>query len=88
LANVRVRAERAENIQEHSEVVTLRAVERFSQILPVSARIVAGSGRLAVLLSELQLIEVQGIMGETWAPEPPVYFPDSSRRLLWIARHR
>ena len=87
LANTRVAVERAERYSSKAEVVTLRAVEDFSSILPISARIVAGSGRLALLVGEAQVAEGKRLLGNSWCFGEPVYFPDSSHRTLWIATH-
>ena len=86
--NVRVALERAENYRQTADVVTLRAVEDFASILPISARIVAGSGRLAALLGLSQTTAAEELLGNLWESGPAIYFPGSSQRALWIARHR
>ena len=86
--NARVVVERAERYEEQADVVTLRAVEDFSAILPICARIVAGSGRLATLIGLPQVSESIEIIGNSWGSENPVYFPGSTRRVLWIARRK
>ena len=85
-ANAQVGVERAERFSGNADVVTLRAVEDFSSILPISARIVAGSGRLAALVGVAQVAEGKRLLGEFWTFAEPVYFPDSSHRALWIAQ--
>jgi 16S rRNA (guanine527-N7)-methyltransferase len=88
LENVRVAAVRAEAFHETADVVILRAVEHFSDILPISARIVCGSGRLAALISTSQAAEANELMGDEWLVQPTVYLPDSPHQTLWIAQHR
>lgn len=84
LPNVSVLAKRAEDTGQRFEVVTFRAVERFEAILPISAGLVAGGGRLSVLLGSLQVEVINRVIGGEWRELEGVYFPDSSRRLVWI----
>ncbi len=86
LKRVKVESLRAEDRGEIADVVTLRAVERFSAILPVSARLVRPGGRLACLLGAGQVVDATRLIGDIWETERTVYFPDSSQRVLWIAR--
>ena len=62
-----------------ADVVTFRAVERFSQILPVAAMFLAPDARLALLMSAPQLEELQSIPSMTWQS---IYTPQSHSRLL------
>jgi 16S rRNA (guanine527-N7)-methyltransferase len=55
LANVRVLAERAEQVSERASLVTLRAVERFEQIIPVALKLTAAPGRIALLIGDSQI---------------------------------
>src|SRR5262249_37290803 len=56
LTSLDVSATRAEDYPANTAAtVTLRAVERFSQILPTAIRLLAPKGRLALLISEPQL---------------------------------
>lgn len=86
--NARVVVERAEQYDDEAAVVTLRAVEDFSAILPISARIVVGSGRLAALIGSTQVAEAIELLGNSWTSDAPVYFPGSTHRVLWIARRQ
>jgi 16S rRNA (guanine527-N7)-methyltransferase len=64
-------------------VITLRAVERFPDILPVAAALVAPTGRLALLIGTLQRDQVLTALGSfTW--HPPILIPQSKSRLLII----
>jgi 16S rRNA (guanine527-N7)-methyltransferase len=65
------------------EVVTLRAVERFGQILPVAAGLVRPGGRLALLIGEGQAPVAHSTLSPfTWAPALPL--PASQRRVLLV----
>ena len=67
--NINVFAGRAEDYQDPpAEVVTLRAVERFENALPIAASLVALEGRLAILISQAQLAQVHDLArGFSWA---------------------
>jgi 16S rRNA (guanine527-N7)-methyltransferase len=82
LTNVKVCQERAEDYAKpRADVVTLRAVERFSRALPIAARLVAPGGRLALLIGEAQLPITRDLTPEfIWSP--PVLIPASSSRVL------
>jgi 16S rRNA (guanine527-N7)-methyltransferase len=73
---------RAEDYPKQStELVTLRAVERFDTSLPIAAGLVAPCGRLALLIGEAQLARTHDLTPEfTWAP--PLLVPDSASRVL------
>jgi 16S rRNA (guanine527-N7)-methyltransferase len=66
-----------------AEAVTLRAVEHFEAILPIAARQVAPTGRLAILIGEAQLARTQNLTPE-FAWLDPISLPLSSSRLLLI----
>jgi 16S rRNA (guanine527-N7)-methyltransferase len=70
-----------------ADVVTLRAVERFSSVLPIAARLVVPGGRLALLIGEAQIAEATALLpSAAWnAPAP---LPLSSSRVLLIGRSR
>ncbi|WP_049761571.1 16S rRNA (guanine(527)-N(7))-methyltransferase RsmG [Candidatus Korobacter versatilis] len=86
LTNASVQAIRAEEYVGVADVVTMRAVEEFASILPVSARLVRPGGRLACLLGSPQAAEAEGVIGECWRTERTVYFPGSTQRVLWIGQ--
>jgi len=66
------------------DVVTLRAVERFSNILPVAAALLAPAGRLALLVSSSQLETIHAALPAfTWSA--PVPLPQSQSRILLIS---
>ena len=86
LGNVKVRAERAEDLEQTADVVTLRAVEDFRQILPVCAELVRRGGRLAAFIGSPQTTVIKQLIDDSWAWSDPVYFPGSSRRALLTAQ--
>jgi 16S rRNA (guanine527-N7)-methyltransferase len=70
-----------------ADVVTLRAVERFSSALPAAAHLVAPAGRLALLIGEAQIAQAAEILpSAAWSP--PLPLPLSSSRVLLIGRSR
>jgi 16S rRNA (guanine527-N7)-methyltransferase len=66
-----------------AEVVTLRAVERFAQILPIAIRLLSPGGRLALLISESQLQEAT-LQTPTLHWSPSAQIPSSQARILAI----
>jgi 16S rRNA (guanine527-N7)-methyltransferase len=86
LTDVNVHADRAETLATQSafDLVTLRAVERFADVLPLAARLVAPAGRLALLIGTSQLHQAQTILPEfSWNP---LAVPSSRSRILLIGR--
>ncbi len=67
------------------DLVTLRAVERFADVLPVAASLVASGGRLALLIGASQLDQARASL-PTLALDPPLPIPQSQSRTLLIAR--
>jgi 16S rRNA (guanine527-N7)-methyltransferase len=83
LMDINVFAGRAEDYQPPAEVVTLRAVERFENALPIAAHLVAPQGRLALLISQAQLTQAHDLAkGFQWSPPLPI--PLSASRVLII----
>jgi 16S rRNA (guanine527-N7)-methyltransferase len=81
LTNVNVITQRAEAVTTPADVVTLRAVERFDQVLPTARRLVALHGRLALLIgtSQVPTLETEPLF---WYP--PIPIPNSQSRVLAI----
>jgi 16S rRNA (guanine527-N7)-methyltransferase len=83
LRNVLVLAERAEQVSKRASLVTLRAVERFDQILPVALKLTAASGRIALLIGDSQISTAKSALaGVSW--ENPSPLPLSQSRSLLI----
>jgi 16S rRNA (guanine527-N7)-methyltransferase len=87
LTNINVITARAETlIPTHSpaDVVTLRAVERFSAILSTAGNLVAPTGRLALLISSAQLPDLATLLPNLrWSA--PIPIPQSNSRVLSIS---
>jgi 16S rRNA (guanine527-N7)-methyltransferase len=87
LTNINVFPARAEQLTDQSalfDVVTLRAVERLTEILPTAATLLAPGGRLALLVSSTQRDEACSILPHlTWRSPIPV--PQSTNRILQLA---
>jgi 16S rRNA (guanine527-N7)-methyltransferase len=78
LLDVRIENIRAEALSGAFDVVTLRAVERFTEALAVAGRLVAPSGRLALLIGKSQVASVHPMLQEfTWTEAIPVPLSDS-----------
>jgi 16S rRNA (guanine527-N7)-methyltransferase len=84
LGNAEVFAGRAEDFPPaSSEVVTLRAVERFEEILRVAADLVAPGGRFALLIGQAQVARATAELPRfTWQDAVPI--PLSTARILLI----
>jgi 16S rRNA (guanine527-N7)-methyltransferase len=83
LIDVDIQNIRAGEISQRFDVVTLRAVERFGEVLPVAGRLVKPSGRLAVLISRTQVSETQEILVDIhWAI--PIAVPNSEARVVMV----
>jgi 16S rRNA (guanine527-N7)-methyltransferase len=82
LMDVDIQNVRAEEVSRSFDVVTLRAVERFAEILPVAGRLVKVSGRLGLLISRGQVEEAQAILPLEWGV--PVLVPGSESRVVMI----
>jgi 16S rRNA (guanine527-N7)-methyltransferase len=83
LTNVDVFSDRAEDFPSTAEVVTLRAVERFGQILPIAARLVAPAGRLALLIGNSQVTQAESLAPRfLW--DFPIPTPHATNTVLLI----
>jgi 16S rRNA (guanine527-N7)-methyltransferase len=81
LKNVDVVSARAETFSGQAEIVTLRAVEHFEKILPISARLVIPRGRLALLIGDRQFQPTRQL-GNMFRWSEPLRIPLSSNRVL------
>jgi len=93
LTDIDVIAERAESVAarigeaptknpfQPAEVVTFRAVERFTQVLPIATKFLAPNARMAVLITKTQLAELQTQTSMTWTT---IHVPKSHNGLLAI----
>jgi 16S rRNA (guanine527-N7)-methyltransferase len=86
LTDVNVITDRAETLADTipaADVVTLRAVERFDAILPIAARLVSPSGRLALLIGSSHLPGLR-ILVPDLHPAATIRIPESQSRVLSI----
>ena len=84
LTGINVQTTRAESITATFDLVTLRAVEHFSTILPVAARLTAPTGRLALLIGSSQLPQARNLLPD-FPAQIAFPIPNSDSRLLLIA---
>ncbi len=81
LKNTEVLNARAETVSVRANLVTLRAVERFDQVLPIAAKLVNSSGRIAILIGEPQIEKATTLLPEVrW--QKPIAIPQSRSRVL------
>jgi 16S rRNA (guanine527-N7)-methyltransferase len=84
LTDINIQNTRAEDLIQTYDVVTLRAVERFTEALPVAARLLTPNGRLALLIAASQVAAVRPALPHlAWADPIPV--PQSNSRLLLLS---
>ena len=86
LTGVQVIAERAEALAREFDLVTMRAVERFERALPVAAGLVAGGGRLGLLIGAEQIGTAQALL-PTLRWQPSIAIPQSTARVLLVGRN-
>ena len=84
LPDVETFAGRAENWGRQAEVVTLRAVEKFAQVLPAAGNLVADGGRLALLIGASQVELAKATLGSDWRWSEGLAVPGSRERELLI----
>lgn len=84
LTNVDIQNVRAETITPAGfDVVTIRAVERFANVLPIAAGLLGPGGRLALLLSSSQQTTARSALpGMTWNPSISIQNSDSRQLLI------
>ena len=84
-SGVRVLASRAEDVETSGSLVTLRAVERFENALPIARKFIATNGRLALLIGSAQRQTAESSLSDLrW--EEPIALPLSTNRILLIGR--
>ncbi len=82
LPDVSVFADRAEQWRGKAELVTLRAVEKFEDVLPVASHLVSSGNRLALLIGDKQSGEAEAILPGNW--QPTISIPGSRERVLKV----
>jgi 16S rRNA (guanine527-N7)-methyltransferase len=83
LKNVKVFCGRAESYSQSAELVMLRAVEKFEQVLPLAVTLVSHGGNLALLVGASQIDLARGLPPQVQWQEP-VGIPSSHSRVLLV----
>ncbi len=83
LKNAKVFSQRAEVYPVKADLVTMRAVERFEKSLAVALRLVAQTGRVALMIGLSQATQARALTSDmTW--EDPVAVPGGHSRVLLV----
>lgn len=83
LQNVKLFSGRAESYSQSADLVTLRAVEKFGEVLPVVLKLVSPGGRLALLIGTSQIDLAKRLLPEVqW--QKTVGIPSGHSRVLLI----
>jgi 16S rRNA (guanine527-N7)-methyltransferase len=85
LTDVNVFAGRSEDFLGAADFVTLRAVERFQDTLPIAARLVVTTGHLALLIGRRQMNSLRDLAPAFHWSEP-IAIPLSDARILIIGQ--
>jgi 16S rRNA (guanine527-N7)-methyltransferase len=83
LKNVKVYAGRGESYPSQADLVTMRAVERFTKALRAAIDLVEGNGRIALLIGASQVQEAVEI-GKEMEWQPAVSVPGGHSRVLLV----
>lgn len=83
--NVTVLAARAETLKVFADLVTLRAVERFDEVLPIAGHLVRPGGRLALLIGTGQIGSAHQLPEFDW--QEAIKVPQSRTRVLLVGNH-
>jgi 16S rRNA (guanine527-N7)-methyltransferase len=86
LTDINIQNVRAEVLSPSTfDVVTLRAVEHLTDVLPTAANLLASSGRLALLIASAQVeATISTLPRFSWDPLIPI--PQSTSRLVLVGR--
>lgn len=83
LTNVSVFSVRGEDYQQKAAMVTMRAVERFEQALPIALNLVDQEGRVALMIGASQAEQARGLIkGVEWQDATAV--PGGHSRVLLV----
>jgi 16S rRNA (guanine527-N7)-methyltransferase len=83
LKNVKVFSGRAESYPQSADLVMLRAVEKFGEVLPVVLKLVSPGGRLALLIGTSQIDLAKSLLADVqW--QVPLGIPSGNSRVLLI----
>jgi 16S rRNA (guanine527-N7)-methyltransferase len=73
---------RAEEFPGKAELVTMRAVEKFDQVLPVANNLVAAGGRMALMIGARQQAAAMAALPGGWAES--IRVPEAEDRILLV----
>ena len=83
LKNLKVFSGRAESYSQSADLVMLRAVERFEEVLPLALELVSPGGRLALLIGTSQIDLAESLLPSVhW--KVPLAIPSSHSRALLV----
>jgi len=83
LRNAKVFDDRGEKYEQNADVVTMRAVESFSKVLPLAIRLAEPEGRVALMIGSSQVQEAVGLDSQVkW--DEPVPVPGGHSRVLLV----
>jgi 16S rRNA (guanine527-N7)-methyltransferase len=77
---------RADTWNHKAEIVTMRAVEKFEDILPVAASLVDEAGTLCLLIGASQTQSAQAVLGSQWQLGAGIPVPESAGRVTLMGR--
>ena len=83
LKNVTVFGGRAESYSQSADLVMLRAVEKFEEVLPLALTLVSPDGRLALLIGTSQIELARSLLLEVQWQEP-LPIPSGHSRVLLV----
>jgi len=83
ISNASVHAGRAEESDGKSQIVTMRAVEKFESALPIAASLLEAHGELALLIGAAQ-VQIARSRLPALAWREPVLIPESRERVLLV----
>ena len=83
LPSARVFSQRAESYPGVADLVTMRAVEKFSSALPLAVRLVRPGGRIGLMIGNSQLDEALAVAPSvSW--QDPISVPGGHSRVLAV----
>jgi 16S rRNA (guanine527-N7)-methyltransferase len=77
---------RAESWAHRANIVTMRAVEKFDDVLPVAASLVGEAGTLCLLIGASQTRTAQEVLGPQWLLRTGNPIPDSVGMVALMGR--
>ncbi len=85
LGNARVFSGRAEDFGERADLVTMRAVEKFQESLPLAVTLAKPGGRVAIMIGAGQA-ESASAASLKLAWQPPIAIPGGHSRILLVGK--